>query len=99
MHQQTITGIDTQLDHKFNEYHANNPEIFAEFCRLTLAAIERGHRRIGAQMILEVMRWKTPVSGSDGFKVNNNYGAYYSRMFEAKYPTHKGLFRFRARRS
>lgn len=98
MHQPTLTPLDSELDHKFKKYHDENPHIFSEFCRLTLAAIERGHRRIGAQMILEVMRWKTPVTGSDGFKVNNNYGCYYSRLFEAKYPQHKGLFRFRARR-
>lgn len=98
MRHQTLTGIDTELDHKFNEYHAKNPHIFQEFCRLTLRAIDRGHRKMGAQMILEVMRWKTDFAGGDGFKINNNYAAYYSRLFEAKYPTHKGLFRTRAKR-
>ena len=98
MYNQDLFAGEGAFAAKFVEYHNKNPHIFDEYCRLTNQAIERGHKHIGSQMILEVMRWKTRVSGDDEFKINNNFGAYYSRMFEAKYPQHKGFFRKRALR-
>lgn len=96
MYNQDLFAGEGAFAAKFVDYHERNPHIFEAFCKRTFEALERGHKHIGAQMIIEVLRWYTRVSAEgDAFKINNNYAAYYSRMFEAKYPQHKGVFRTR----
>lgn len=81
---------------EFEEFHRENPDVFRLFCNYAFDAIRRNRKHFGAQMIFERIRWYCLVetTGSD-FKVNNNFAAYYARLFELKFPQHKGLFRMR----
>lgn len=87
------------MEFKFQAYHKDNPHIFSNFERYTFELIHAGRKRIGSQMIIERMRWDSAIAGDDGFKINNNYAAYYARLFEAKHPRFKGLFTRRALRA
>jgi hypothetical protein len=44
------------------------------------------------------LRWETAIDtrSDDGFKINNNFRAFYSRLFEEDFPQHRGRFRMRA---
>jgi hypothetical protein len=85
----------TKLD--FENYHLNNPKMYDVFERFTFEAIKSGRKYFGSQSILERVRWFTAIESRDDiFKVNNNYAAFYSRMFEEKHPEWKGFFRKRA---
>lgn len=79
----------------FNAYHNANPKIYKEFRHLALEAIRRGHKNFSAKMIFEIIRWNGPVSGDDGFKLNNNYHSFYARMFEKEFTNYTGFFRKR----
>ena len=80
----------------FKEYHATNPDIFEAFEKYTFQAIDAGRKYLGSQVILERIRFYSMVEAKqDQFKINNNYAAFYSRMFEDKHPKFKGFFRKR----
>ncbi len=79
---------------KFKKYHAENPHVWDMFEKLTLKATTMMNH-YSANAIFEVVRWETAIGGNDQFKMNNNYRAYYVRMFEEKYPQHFGFFRKR----
>lgn len=85
-----------ELSVKFAEYHKENPHIYNQFRYYTLRAIESGYKNFGAQMIIERIRWQTGVvSKNSDFKINNDYAAFYSRMFMAEYPSYSSYFRTR----
>lgn len=88
---------DLALCVKFWDVHATSPQIWAAFCRLTLEAISYGRKAFGARMVLERVRWYIAVErqGVD-FKVNNDWPAFYARLFERDYPEHEGIFEKRA---
>lgn len=84
------------LSDRFAEYHLENPHIYQKFRYFTLVAIESGYKHIGAQMIIERIRWQTGVvSKNSDFKINNDYAAFYARMFMAEYPSYSSYFRTR----
>ena len=85
---------------EFLKYHDANPSIWKAFERKTFEAMQRGFRNYGVGAIFELLRWESGVSADgDEFKLNNNWRAYYARLFEAKYPQHKGFFRNRKSRA
>jgi len=80
----------------FINYHKENPEIYEAFKTFSLQAISSGRKYFSAEMVVNRIRWYTQVeSKNDVFKINNNYKAFYSRMFEKEFPQHKGFFRKR----
>jgi len=88
---QQLDLFDNKL---FSQYHEENPQVYKAFKEMALKAVTfKSH--FGAKAIFEVLRWKTAVSGNDGFKINNNYTSFYARMFENEFPQHKDFFRKR----
>ena len=69
-----------------------NPGIYALFVKFTMLTIKAGKKHFGAKAIMERVRWETMEQGKGMFKINNNYTAYYARLFEEKNPEHKGYF-------
>ncbi len=85
-----------QLRERFDDYHKNNPEVYDLFRRYTLQAIQSGYKHFGSQMIIEKIRWQTAiVKGDHDFKINNDFAAFYSRMFTMEYPSYSDYFRTR----
>jgi len=83
-----------ELKEKFINYHADNPQIYEAFERYAhLASSRRNH--FAAITIINRIRWDTMISGDDDFKVNNNYAAYYGRLYEENHPEKKDFFRKR----
>ena len=94
MNQLEMFGQD--VDPKFIQYHQDNPQIYKAFEAKTFEAIRKGFKHYGSKGIFEQIRWQTGVEpGGDGFKVNNIYTPYYSRLFEFNNPEFKGFFRRR----
>ena len=80
-----------ELKQQFQEYHLKNPLIYEAFESMAKQMAAR-RTRFGAKALMEIIRWNTMLNGGDEFKVNNNYTAYYSRMFEQNNPNYAGLF-------
>ena len=84
--------IDLFDDVGFCQYHKDNPQIYMKFKKLALHLINKGRKHYGAKAIFEVIRYNTVIEGNDDFKVNNNYTAFYARLFEQDHPQYGGFF-------
>lgn len=82
------------LREEFERFHAANPHVYTLFERFTFDAINAGRTRFGAKAVFERIRWFTTVetNSKDDLKLNNNYTAFYARLFEARWPYYAGLF-------
>lgn len=81
----------------FEEFHADNPQIYAMFVRFALQVSER-RKRFSAKMIFHRIRWETMIgSNDDEFKIDDGWISHYSRKFIEDYPQYDGLFEFRTR--
>jgi hypothetical protein len=81
----------------FEKYHETNPQVYAMFKRFAFEAINVGYKILSANFIFERMRWETMVvTQGDCYKVNNNYRAYYARMFMDDHPQSDVSFRIRS---
>jgi hypothetical protein len=86
---------------KFIEFHNENPIVYQLWDRFTREAMTRGHKRVGAALIMERIRWETSINLIDArpdggkLKINDHHKAYYSRMWMANNPEHRGLFETR----
>ncbi len=88
-------GINAETVDLFLVWHQDNPEIWREFERLALQAIERGVTEWGAKGVMEVVRWNIRLQTRQDFKVNNNWTAIYARIFSMKYPQYRDFFKYR----
>lgn len=90
-------NLDTPSYKAFIDYHKANPKIYEFFRRYALKAIEKGHKKLSAEFLVNVIRWETPIkAGDDDFKINNNYKAYYSRLFMREFPQYSTFFDIRS---
>lgn len=82
---------------EFEVYHAENPEIYEAYKKFTFQAIAAGRKYFSSEMVINRLRWYTTIeTKNDQFKINNNYKAFYSRLFEKDHPQYAGFFRKRA---
>ena len=82
----------------FWRFHQDNPRVYEMFKRFTFRAIRAGFTHYSAKSICERMRWHTDIETRDEeFRLNNNYTAYYARLFMEDHPQHDGFFRKRER--
>lgn len=87
---------DRSIRAAFDRFHADNPHVWTLFEKFALEAIARGRGKFGAKAIFERLRWYSIVE-TDGepWRLNNNYTAYYARLFESRHPEHAGFFEMR----
>jgi hypothetical protein len=86
----------TSLEERFWDFHNQNPKVYEELIKLTRQAHSKGRRKIGMQMLFEVIRWnKILQTTDDDFKLNNDYAAYYSRLIMKEHPEFKNMFETR----
>ena len=89
----------TDLKEKFEEFHNQNPHVYKLLKQFTFQAIAKGHKHYGIAALFERIRWHTGIETGDvDFKLNNNYKAFYARMFHKDHPEHDGFFRTRPAR-
>lgn len=80
----------------FQQYDNENPIIWKQFKKTALKTISKGFKNYSSKSIFEVIRWHRGGGiKKDGFKINNNYTAYYARKFMDMFPEHEGFFRTR----
>ena len=89
-------------EQKFIIFHEANPEVYELFKKFTFQAMNRGHKHLSAEMIINRIRWETKVVTTDEaiktigkLKINNDYKPFYSRLFIVEHPQHKDFFRLR----
>lgn len=81
----------------FKKFHAENPHIYQEFCRLAFDLKSKGVSRCSHWLILNQIRWnKMVATKTDSFKISNNHFAFYARMFLHNYPEYDSFFKIKA---
>ena len=91
-----INFLTEPMEVKFQNFNKENPRVYELYKRFAFSLIEKGHERLGSKMIMERIRWETKISTTDHeYKINNNYTAYYARMFVKEFPYLIDKFRFR----
>lgn len=85
----------------FEHFDVLNPHVYEDLVRLARQLAARGHRRIGMQMLFEVLRWERMLDTVDasGFRLNNNYASRYARAIMDNEPDLRGVFEVRELRS
>lgn len=98
MAQQSIFDqMGTSVRARFEEFHRKNPMVYKTMVRMTRQAKARGAKRVGMQMIMEVMRWNRLIrTNGDPYKLNNSYAPYYARLIIERNPDLEGIFEMRA---
>lgn len=80
---------------KFEAFHEKNPQVLILLERLAGEMYRMGRKRIGINMLSEVLRYdyymKTDDPNSD-FKMSNSYRPYYARLMISRHPEWKDLF-------
>ena len=86
----------TRLQNAFNTFITRHPEVWTLFEKLTLIAIQKGHRHLSADMVMHRMRWEWAiVTNEKPYKLNNNLTPYFARYFHKNHPQHDGFFNLR----
>lgn len=76
------------------DWHAANQHVYELFKQFTFEAIDKGHRRLSAWLVVNRIRWETTVETNGGdFKISNDFIAYYARLFMDEHPKFRGFFR------
>ena len=88
------TGV-SDSEQRFRVYHESNPRVYKMFKRFTFEAMNKGHKHLSAEMIINRIRWETKIITNEDFKINNDYKPFYSRLFIVEHPQHKDFFRLR----
>jgi hypothetical protein len=86
-----------QIYAAFEEFHRNNPEIWRHFKFYADQARARGRKCFSSNAIFERIRWFVDIetNGAGELKLNNNFRAYYARMYHVAVPKAAGFFRNR----
>jgi len=82
---------------RFLDFHIKYPIVYRLFENFSFQLINKGHKHLGAKMIMERIRWECATQSKDelGFKINNDYIAHYARLFIKNNPQYKEYFEFR----
>ena len=89
-------ALDKQMSFAVNfvRFNENNPKIFHKIVELADHQRER-RDHYSIEIIMNVVRYHTDLDGKgDPFKINNNYKAYYARMY-MQYRDCPGFFQVR----
>jgi hypothetical protein len=88
-----MTKTAKQLQAEFNKFHKENPHVYKKIVQMTRDLKAQGHKKIGMQMIFEVLRWRSMMrtTGID-YKLSNSHVAYYSRLIMAQEPDLEDIY-------
>jgi hypothetical protein len=84
-----------QILEGFIKFHKNNLHVWEMYCRFA-DQIRSVRSFYSAHAILHRVRWEIDFTTTDEeAKINNNYSAYYARMYLATHPEAGGFFKLR----
>lgn len=90
------------IEERFEAYHTANPSVLDAIIEVARdAKREYGYRHWSINGVFEVLRYskkyrhlraRLKISQADGFKLNNDYRSFYSRLAEKVAPDLEGFF-------
>lgn len=96
MEQVSLLENYTELEKRFWDFHKDNKHVYTALVRLARQLKDRGHKKIGMQMLFEVLRWQSMIKTTgDVYKMNNDYASRYARLIMDSEPDLDGMFEIR----
>jgi hypothetical protein len=91
--------MNDKLQHEFDTFHADNPEIYTELVDMARQAKALGKTKLGIRMLMETLRWNWTLQtvGDSEYKLNDHFCPFYSRLIMALEPDLRGIFETRRR--
>jgi len=84
---------DADAHAEFHEFDQENPEVFEEMLRIAREFKAQGRTAASIDEIVIKIRFQRPdTNRTDGFKIGNTHGAFYSRKLQMVDPSLCGLF-------
>ncbi len=77
---------------EYEKWKELNPAALGMFIGYAHQLLRAGCKRLGAQRIMERMRWEWDISPVGGFKLNNSYRKYLTADAERICPEMAGKF-------
>lgn len=89
------------IQERFERFHAENPAVYAELVKLARRARNRGHKRMGIEVLFGALRWRRYMATTDpsGFKLNDHYTSRYARLIMELESDLAGFFETRTLKS
>lgn len=89
-----------KLEDEFWNFHEANPRVYELLCRFARLWLTRWGHGCSINFLFERVRWEIYMEVRDdaGFKLNNNFRAFYSRLIMDLEPDLAGFFRLRRQR-
>ncbi len=95
-------GGMSKLEHKFWQFHANNPKVYRHLVMFARQwRIKFGPQaKLGIKSLFERVRWEVCLSTTTdpNFKLNNNHTAFYARLIMERNEELTGIFNLRKQR-
>lgn len=92
-----LSGGNKMINDKAKEFflfHTNNQEVYKLFSQIAHEKKREGYAHYSAKAIFEEIRWRynlKPICE----RLQNNFTAYYARMFMVEFQALKGYFKLR----
>lgn len=91
---------DPRLLRRFAKYHAENPNVFAEFETYARRIAATGRQRYSAWVIIQVIRWDYDIrTTGEVFQINNDFIALYARLLITRVPWFASFLELRKMKS
>jgi hypothetical protein len=94
-----VDAVEKRSDQIFaawKAFHEANPRVWELFLRYSSELIYAGVPRYSADAILHRIRWHFAIETRHGeIKINNNFAAYYARLFAERNPQLAAFFETR----
>lgn len=86
------------LAEQFEDFNARNPHVYRALVRMARELRRKGVRQWGIANLVEKLRFDYAVFTDAGFRLNNNYRAFYARLIMDSEPDLAGFFATRTQR-
>jgi hypothetical protein len=83
------------IQEQFNEFHQRHPNVYTSLCQLARQYKSQGHDHYSLDGMWDILRWRTKVGDTLGFKLNNIFRSRYARMIMEREPDLAGFFNTR----
>lgn len=92
--------LDPTITERFEEFHAQHPEVFDALRRVCLEMRAKGMPRWSVKAAYEAIRWEPLLNGDTRIRsLCNDFHSRYSDMLMAQVPELDGFFECRSRRA
>jgi hypothetical protein len=100
-HQRAVDlAREQSIQRRFEDFHRDQPQVYAELVKLARRARGRGAARVGIRMAWEVMRWNLTIETAPGdFKLNDHFTSRYARLIMRQEPDLADVFETRELRA